>query len=172
VQQSLFLQQVQEHDINTGKHITADGSASALLTLQRHTSNLPRGANVLLFAARVFGPEASNEQVYQGSGCSNVVHTVLGGCNGVYQAVEVEAATAWDHHISCVLCFKAGNGQPLDCSSCCRFFLIQLGLHGMLSPLMALALGNRSQYPLLHQVCAPGQSTIKPLTPSALGSLM
>eukprot|EP00775_Hariotina_reticulata_P004311 gene4311-4564_t len=32
--------------------------------------------------ARVFGPEADNEQVYKGSGCQDVVQSILGGCNG------------------------------------------------------------------------------------------
>ena len=33
-------------------------------------------------AANVFGPEEGNEDVYNGSGCRDVVGAVLGGCNG------------------------------------------------------------------------------------------
>jgi hypothetical protein len=33
-------------------------------------------------AANVFGPDAGNEDVYNGSGCRDIVDSVLGGCNG------------------------------------------------------------------------------------------
>jgi hypothetical protein len=33
-------------------------------------------------AANVFSPEDGNEDVYNGSGCRDVVGAVLGGCNG------------------------------------------------------------------------------------------
>ncbi|WIA37749.1 hypothetical protein OEZ86_014626 [Tetradesmus obliquus] len=32
--------------------------------------------------ANVYGPDAGNEQVYNGSGCRDIVDSVLGGCNG------------------------------------------------------------------------------------------
>lgn len=36
-------------------------------------------------AANVFGAEEGNEDVYNGSGCRDVVGAVLGGCNGEQQ---------------------------------------------------------------------------------------
>lgn len=43
---------------------------------------LPRCAGVKCPAANVFGPEEGSEDVYNGSGCRDVVGAVLGGCNG------------------------------------------------------------------------------------------
>ncbi|KAF6261491.1 P-loop containing nucleoside triphosphate hydrolase protein [Scenedesmus sp. NREL 46B-D3] len=36
----------------------------------------------LVQAANVYAPDAGNEEVYSGSGCRDVVDSVLGGCNG------------------------------------------------------------------------------------------
>lgn len=41
------------------------------------------------YAANVFGPEDGNEDVYDGSGCKDVVGSVLSGCNGEgFECVE------------------------------------------------------------------------------------
>jgi hypothetical protein len=43
-------------------------------------------------AANVYGPEAGNEEVYNCSGCREIVESVLGGCNG--ESINVAAAAA------------------------------------------------------------------------------
>jgi hypothetical protein len=41
-------------------------------------------------AANVYAPEAGNEEVYNGSGCREIVESVLGGCNG--ESIHMAAA--------------------------------------------------------------------------------
>jgi hypothetical protein len=71
-------------------------------------------------AANVFGPEEGNEDVYNGSGCRDVVGAVLGGCNGEQASIRCcqrsggQLAATGSACLSGGLIFTGANQQRQD----------------------------------------------------------